>query len=103
MSNFGSPAHNATLGMGAGMLVVAAAGVSLASCINADLDAARERRHEAAYGNALTRATQHAAAMEEVARISIERVAALEAQVRSLTAACAQRQGCIDRMRARMS
>ena len=103
MSNFGSPAHNATLGMGAGMLVVAAAGVSLANCISADLDAARERRYEAAHDNALADAIQHAATMEQFARISIERVAELEAQVTSLTAACAQRQGCIDRMRARMS
>ena len=103
MSNFGSPAHNATLGMGAGMLVVAAAGVSLANCINADLDAARERRYNAAHDNALGNAIAHAAAMEEVARISIEKVKALEAQVRSLTAACAQRQGCIDRMKARLS
>lgn len=96
-------AHTAAMGMGAGMMVVAASAASLASCINAELDAARERRHHAAYGDALARASAHAAQMEQMARLAIEHVAQLDAQVKALTAACAQRQGCIDRLKARLS
>jgi len=96
-------AHNATMGMGAGMMVVAAAGAGLANSLINGQTAANERRYNAAHNTAIADAIQHASTMEQFARISIERVAELEAQVRSLTAACAQRQGCIDRMKARMS
>lgn len=96
-------AHNATMGMGAGMMILAAAGSGLASSIINGQDAARERRYDTAYGDALSRATAHAAAMEEVARIAMERVEVLQAQVYSLTAACEQRQGCIERLKRGMS
>ncbi|MCZ4292373.1 hypothetical protein [Hoeflea alexandrii] len=103
MSNFGSPAHNATMGMGAGMMILAAAGTGLAnSLINAQIEA-NDRRYDAAYGDALSSAVAHADSMDRVNDIAMQRVRDLEAQVRSLTAACAQRQGCIDRMKARLS
>lgn len=103
MSQFGSPAHSAALGMGAGMMVLAAAGNGLASSIINAQTEARERRYDAAYGDALSRAVAHADAMDRVSEIAMMRVRELEDQVLSLTAACAQRQGCIDRMKARLS
>lgn len=96
MANFSAPAHNAAIGNLAGMMVVPTAGVGLAMAIGDALSAARDARYEYAYGDALGNATEHAHRMENIARVSIDIVAKLEAQVKSLRAACEQRQEVID-------
>lgn len=101
MANFGSPAHTAAMGNGAGMMVLAAAGVGLANAIGDGLAAAREARYQARYDDALTTAINHAGEMEAMARAAIEMLAELEAENKSLRAACQQRQSYIERMKGR--
>lgn len=95
MSNFGSPAHGAAMGNAAGMAVIAAGVVGLASALGDGLRAAREETELDAYSDALHRATVHSRQMQIVAEAAIAKVRSLEAQVASLTAACAQRHDVI--------
>jgi len=101
MANFGNPAYSAVMGNAAGMAVIAAGVVGLASAVSAGLDAAAEARRERAYYDALGAASAHAADMEDLARTAVEMVAELEAEVASLRRACRQRQEVIDLLSAR--
>lgn len=96
MANFGNPAYSATMGNAGGMMVLAAAGVGLASAIGDGLAAAREARYQARYDNALTTAINHAAQMEAMARTAMEMLVEMEAENVRLRAACQQRQAYID-------
>ncbi|MDQ0318967.1 hypothetical protein QO002_001105 [Pararhizobium capsulatum DSM 1112] len=101
MANIGNPAYSAAMGNAGGMMVLAAAGVGLASAIGDGLAAAREARYQARYDDALTTAINHAGEMEAMARAAMEMLAELEAENQSLRAACQQRQAYIDRMKGR--
>ncbi|WP_018858529.1 hypothetical protein [Rhizobium sp. 42MFCr.1] len=101
MANFGSPAHTAAMGNAAGMMVIAAAGVGLASAIGDGLAAAARARYEQRYDDALSAATSHADSMETLARTAMAMLAELEADNARLRAACRQRQEAINVMKAR--
>lgn len=101
MASFGNPAYSATIGNAAGMAVIAAGVVGLASAITAGLDAAADARRQNAYYDALGAACAHADDMEDLARTAVEMIAELEAEVASLRSACRQRQEVIDMMAAR--
>lgn len=96
-----APAHQAAVGNLAGMMLIGAGAVSLVNAIGDAADAAREARYNRAYNDALTAAYDHAAEMEDVARVAVRMVAELEAEVASLRAACRQRQEVIDLLKAR--
>lgn len=96
-----APAHQAALGNLAGMMVLGAGAVGLMNAIGDAADAAREARYNRAYNDALCAATDHAAEMEDVARVAVKMVAELEAEVASLRAACRQRQEVIDILKSR--
>jgi hypothetical protein len=101
MANFGNPAYSAVMGNMAGMSMIAAGVVGLASAVTAGLDAAADARRQNAYYDALGAATAHADDMEDLARTAVEMIAELEAEVASLRRACRQRQEVIDLMAAR--
>ncbi|MDX0534357.1 hypothetical protein GOC55_12940 [Sinorhizobium medicae] len=101
MASFGNPAYSAAMGNAGGMMVLAAAGVGLASAIGDGIAAAREARYNQRYGDALTTAIGHAEQMEAMARAAMEMLAELEAENGRLRAACQQRQAYIDRLKAR--
>ncbi len=84
------------------LLGVAGAGVvSLASGIFAALDDIRDARYTQAYDNALAKAIAHARQMDVAFETALEVVAELRAENAALRRACEQRQGVIERMRAR--
>lgn len=101
MASFGNPAYSAAMGNAGGMMVLAAAGVGLASAIGDGIAAAREASYQARYDDALTTAINHASEMEAMARESMRLVAELEAENKSLRAACRQRQEVIDILKTR--
>jgi len=101
MANFGSPAHTAAMGNAAGMAVLAAAGVGLVNALGDGIAAAREARYNERYNDALTTAINHANEMTAMARAAMEMLAELEAENKSLRAACQQRQAYIDRIKGR--
>lgn len=96
MASFGNPAYGAVLGNAAGMAVIAAGTVGLASAIGDALDAAREARYQARYNNALDTAISHAEQMQAMARAALETIAKLEGENKRLRAACQQRQDVIN-------
>lgn len=96
-----APAHQAAIGNLAGMMLIGAGAVSLATAIGDAAAAAREARYDRAFNDALTAASDHATEMEDVARVAVKMVAELEAEVLSLRAACRQRQEVIDLLKAR--
>ena len=99
MANFGAPAHTAAMGNAAGMMVLAAGAVGLASAIGDGLAAAREARYQARYDDALTTAINHAGEMETMARAAMELLAEMEVENARLRAACQQRQAYIDSLK----
>lgn len=99
MANFGNSAYSATVGNPGGMMVLAAAGVGLATAIRDSLAAARDARYQARYDDALAAAINHASEMEAMARAAMEMLVELEAENNRLRAACQQRQAHIDRMK----
>ncbi|TAZ73807.1 hypothetical protein ELH70_14635 [Rhizobium ruizarguesonis] len=99
MANFGAPAHSAAMGNAAGMMVLAAAGVGLATAIGA----AARARYEQRYDDALTAATSHADNMEGLARLAMTMLAELEGENSRLRAACSQRQQLINALKGRRS
>lgn len=101
MANFGNPAYSAAMGNAAGMAVLAAGAVGLASAIGDGLAAAAEARYQARYNDALSTAIDHAREMEVMARTAMELLAELEAENSRLRAACRQRQDVIDVLKAR--
>lgn len=101
MANFGSPAHTAAMGNAAGMMVLAAGAVGLASAIGDGIAAAREARYAQRYDDALSTAINHASSMETMAREAMRLLAELEAENKSLRAACRQRQEVIDILKTR--
>lgn len=96
-----APAHQAAMGNLAGMMVLGAGTVGLMNAIGDAAASAREGRYNRAYNDALGVAADHAAEMENVARVALRTVAELEAEVASLRAACRQRQEVIDVLMAR--
>ncbi len=101
MTGYGNPAYSAALGNAAGMMVIAAGAVGLATGLGDAAAAAREARYNRAYGDALLAASAHADEMEDLARTAVLMVAELEAEVASLRAACRQREEVIDVLKAR--
>lgn len=101
MSRFGNPAHSAVMGNAAGVAVLAAGAVGLASAIGEGLSAAAEARYQASYKDALSTAIDHASEMQAVARTAMQLLAELEAENKSLRAACQQRQEVIDLLKAK--
>lgn len=99
MANFGAPAHTATMGNAAGMMVLAAGAVGLASALGDGIAAAREARYVQRYDDALTTAINHAGEMEAMARAAMELLAEMEAENIRLRAACQQRQAYIDNLK----
>ena len=99
MANFGNPAYSAAMGNAAGMAVLAAGAVGLASAIGDSLAAAAEARYNQRYDDALTDAINHANEMTAMARAAMEMLAELEAENNRLRAACQQRQAHIDRLK----
>lgn len=102
MANFGSPAHTAAMGNAAGMTVLAAAGVGFVNAIGDGLAAAREARYQARYNDALDTAICYAEQMEVMARTAMELLAEMEAENKSLRAACQQRQEVIDILKSKV-
>lgn len=96
-----APAHQAAIGNLGGMMLLGAGAVGLMTAIGDAADAAREALCNRAYNDALTAASDHAAEMEDVARVAVKMVAELEAEVASLRAACRQRQEVIDLLKRR--
>lgn len=101
MANFGNPAYSATLGNAGGMMVLAAAGVGLASAIGDGIAAAREARYAQRYDDALSIAISHAEQMEAMVRSAHDMLAKMEAENKSLRAACQQRQEVINVLKTR--
>ena len=101
MENFGRPAHTAAMGNLGGMMLIAGGAMALANGIGDALAAAADARRQRAYTDALSAATAHADAMENLARTAVVMVAELEVEVASLRAACRQRQQVIDVLAAR--
>jgi hypothetical protein len=101
MANFGNPAFGAAMGNSAGMMVLAAGAVGLASALGDGIAAAREARYAQRYDDALTTAINHASQMEAMARESMRLLAELEAENKSLRAACRQRQEVINILKTR--
>lgn len=99
MANFGNPAYSAAMGNAAGMAVLAAGAVGLASAIGDGLAAAAEARYNQRYDDALDTAINHANEMTAMARAAIGMLAELEAENIRLRAACQQRQAYIDRLK----
>ena len=99
--SYGSPAHSAALGNLAGMTVITAGAMGLASGITAAIEAAADARYDRSYTDALQQATGHARDMEEVARAAVMLIGDLEAEVASLRAACTQRSDVIAALKAR--
>lgn len=96
MTNFGAPAHTAAMGNLGGMMLVAGGAMCLAQGVGAALDAVAEARYQHSYNDALGAASAHARELEGVARVAVELIAELEAEVAQLREACAQRQDVIE-------
>ncbi|MCR6502473.1 hypothetical protein MUO32_25940 [Shinella sp. CPCC 101442] len=96
MANFGSPAHTVAMGNAAGMMVIAGGAMCLARGVSDALDAVAEARYQRRYHDALYAASTHAREIENVARVAVELIAELEAEVAGLRTACAQRQAVIN-------
>lgn len=101
MAKFGNPAYSATMGNAGGMMLLAAGGVGLINALGDGLAAAREARYQARYDDALDTAIGHAEQMQAMARSALEMLAKLEAENKSLRAACQQRQEVINVLKAR--
>lgn len=101
MASYGNPAHSAAMGNAGGMMVLAAAGVGLASAIGDGIAAVREARYQARCNDALAAAINHSEQMEAMARAAMEMLAELEAENGRLRAACQQRQEVIDILKTR--
>jgi hypothetical protein len=91
------------MGNAAGMTIIAAGAVGLASAIGDGIAAAREAHYQARYSNALSAAINHASEMEVMARTAMELLAELEGENSRLRAACRQRQEVIDVLKARLA
>jgi phage shock protein A len=84
------------------MMGLASVVVGGASAVGSGIAAAREQRQAVEYADALARATRHARFLETLALEAMEQIASLEAKVRTLEAACRQRQEHIETMKARL-
>lgn len=98
MANFGAPAHQAAMGNLSGMMMVAGGAMCLARGVSDALDAVAEARYQRRYHDALDAASTHARELENVARVAVELIAELEAEVAGLRTACAQRQTVINQL-----
>lgn len=96
MANFGSPAHSAAIGNLPGMMIVAGGAMCLARGVSDALDAVAEACYRRQYHDALGAASAHAQELENVARVAVQLIAELEAEVAGLRTACAQRQEVIE-------
>ena len=102
MANFGSPAHTAAMGNAGGMMILAAGGVGLVNALGDCISAARAARYQARYDDALSIAISHAEQMEAMVRSAHDLLAKMEAENKSLRAACQQRQEVINVLKARV-
>jgi len=98
MANFGNPAMSAAMGNLGGMALVAGGAMCLARGVSDALDAVAEARYQRRYHDALDAASTHARELENVARVAVELIAELEAEVEGLRTACAQRQTVINNL-----
>lgn len=101
MASFGNPAYSAAVGNAGGMMLLAAGGVGLVNAIGDGIAAACEARYNQRYDDALNTAINHASEMTAMARAAMEMLAELEAENKSLRAACQQRQAYIERLKGR--
>ncbi|MGJ7040870.1 hypothetical protein J2Y63_004138 [Shinella sp. BE166] len=98
MANFGAPAHQAAMANLGGMMMVAGGAMCLARGVSDALDAVAEARYQRRYHDAFDAASTHARELENVARVAVELIAELEAEVAGLRTACAQRQAVINNL-----
>ncbi|WP_234844162.1 hypothetical protein [Sinorhizobium meliloti] len=82
-------------------MLLAAGGVGLINALGDGLAAAREARYQARYDAALDTAITHAEQMQAMVRAALETIAKLEAENKSLRAACQQRQEVINVLKTR--
>lgn len=89
------------MGNAGGMLILAAGGVGFVNALADGIADAREARYARCYDNALTIAISHAEQMEAMVRSAHEMMAKMEAESKSLRAACQQRQEVINVLKVR--